>query len=158
MRRMRRKRILHQPLDRFLTDRAAQAIALAQQEAKALRHSLTGTEHLLLGLLRLDTGVGAQALSNLGINLRDVREQVEQFIGQGSQAPAGEIPFSPRAQQVLQASRQEAFELGHIHLGTEHILLGLIREGQGAAARVLAGLGVDLPTTRHQIIRVLHGH
>jgi ATP-dependent Clp protease ATP-binding subunit ClpA len=129
--------------ERF-TDRARRVIVLAQEEARLLNHNYIGTEHLLLGLLREGQGVGALALTSLGVSLEGVRAQVEEIIGQGQSAPSGHIPFTPRAKKVLELSLREALQLGHNYIGTEHILLGLIREGEGVAARVLVKLGTDL--------------
>jgi len=122
-----------------------------------LNHNYIGTEHLLLGLIHEGEGVAAKALESLGISLEAVRQQVEQVIGQGQQAPSGHIPFTPRAKKVLELSLREARQLGHDYIGTEHILLGLIREGEGVAAQVLVKLGGDLNRVRQQVIQVLHG-
>ena len=130
---------------------------LAQEEARMFSHNYIGTEHLLLGLIHEGEGVAAQALESLGISLEAVREQVEEVIGLGQQPPSGRIPFTPRAKKVLELARREAFQLGHRYIGTEHILLGMIREGEGVAAQVLAGLGADLNGVRQQVIRLLHG-
>ena len=143
--------------ERF-TDRARQAVELAHDEAMRLNHSYIGTEHLLLGLVREGEGVAAQALEALGISLDGVRQQVEQIIGEGQQAPPpGEIPYTPRAKKVLELSLREAKQLGHHYIGTEHLLLGLIREGHGVAAQVLTELGADLNRVRQQVIQLLHG-
>jgi ATP-dependent Clp protease ATP-binding subunit ClpC len=144
-------------MERF-TDRARRAVVLAQQEARRLDHNYIGTEHLLLGLIHEGDGVAARALESLGISLGAVRHQVEEVIGQGQQEPAQKIPFTPRAKKVLELSRREALAMGHNYVGTEHILLGLLREGGGVAAQVLVGLGVDLNGVRQQVIRLLHGH
>ena len=122
-----------------------------------LNHNYIGTEHLLLGLIHEGQGVAAKALESLGISLEAVRQQVEEIIGQGQQAPPGHIPFTPRAKKVLELSLREARQLGHDYIGTEHILLGLIREGEGVAAQVLVKLGGDLNRVRQQVIQVLHG-
>jgi ATP-dependent Clp protease ATP-binding subunit ClpC len=122
--------------ERF-TDRARQVVVLAQEEARMLNHGYIGTEHILLGLIREGEGVAARALESLGISLEAVRQQVEKIIGRGQQAPSGHIPFTPRAKKVLELSLREAKALGHNYIGTEHILLGLIREGGGVAAQVL---------------------
>ena len=144
--------------ERF-TDRARQAVELAHDEAMRLNHSYIGTEHLLLGLVREGEGVAAQALEALGISLDGVRQQVEQIIGEGQQAPPpGEIPYTPRAKKVLELSLREAKQLGHHYIGTEHLLLGLIREGHGVAAQVLTRLGADLNRVRQQVIQLLHGY
>jgi ClpA/ClpB-like protein/UvrB/UvrC motif-containing protein len=143
--------------ERF-TDRARRVIVLAQEEARMLSHNYIGTEHILLGLLHEGEGVAAKALESLGISLDAVRQQVEEIIGQGQQAPSGHIPFTPRAKKVLELTRREADQLGHNYIGTEHILLGLIREGDGVAAQVLVTLGADLNRVRRQVIQLLHGH
>jgi ATP-dependent Clp protease ATP-binding subunit ClpA len=142
--------------ERF-TDRARRVVVLAQEEARLLDHNYIGTEHILLGLIHEGDGVAAKALESLGISLASVREQVEEIIGRGNQAPSGHIPFTPRAKRVLELSLREALQLGHDYIGTEHILLGLIREGEGVAAQVLARLGADLNTVRQQVIQELHG-
>ena len=142
--------------DRF-TDRARRVIVLAQDEARMLNHNYIGTEHLLLGLIHEGEGVAAKALESLGISLEGVRNQVEEIIGQGQQAPSGHIPFTPRAKKVLELSLREALQLGHSYIGTEHILLGLIREGEGVAAQVLQKLGADLNRVRQQVIQLLSG-
>ena len=128
--------------ERF-TDRARRVVVLAQEEARMLNHNYIGTEHILLGLIHEGEGVAAKALESLGIYLEAVRSQVEEIIGQGQQAPSGHIPFTPRAKKVLELSLREALQLGHNYIGTEHILLGLIREGEGVAAQVLVKLGAD---------------
>ena len=143
--------------ERF-TDRARRVVVLAQEEARMLNHNYIGTEHILLGLIHEGEGVAAKALESLGISLDAVRQQVEEIIGQGQQAPSGHIPFTPRAKKVLELSLREALQLGHNYIGTEHILLGLIREGDGVAAQVLVRLGADLNRTRQRVIEVLHGH
>ena len=140
------------------SDRARQAVVQAQQEARRLDHNYIGTEHLLLGLIREGDGVAAKALESLGISLDAVRQQVEEMIGRGQQTLSGHIPFTPRAKRVLELSLREALQLGHKYIGTEHILLGLIREGEGVAAQVLVRLGCDLNRVRQQVIRLLHGH
>jgi ATP-dependent Clp protease ATP-binding subunit ClpC len=142
--------------ERF-TDRARQVVALAQDEARRLNHNYLGTEHLLLGLVREGDSVAAKALKSLGISLEAVRQEVEEIIGQGQQAPAGRIPFTPRAKKVLQLSQREALALGRNDIGTEHILLGLIREGEGVAAQVLLLLGADVHRVRQQVIQLLAG-
>jgi len=143
--------------ERF-TDRARRVVVLAQEEARMLNHNYIGTEHILLGLIHEGEGVAAKALESLGISLDAVRQQVEEIIGQGQQAPSGHIPFTPRAKKVLELSLREAQQLGHNYIGTEHILLGLIREGSGVAAQVLVKLGADLNRARQQVVRLLHGH
>ncbi len=143
--------------DRF-TDRARRVIVLAQDEARMLNHNYIGTEHLLLGLIHEGEGVAAKALESLGISLEAVREQVEEIIGQGQQAPTGHIPFTPRAKKVLEFSMREALQINHPYIGTEHILLGLIREGEGVAAQVLIKLGADLNRVRNQVLQLLSGY
>src|SRR6201747_1188736 len=142
--------------ERF-TDRARRVVVLAQEEARMLSHNYIGTEHILLGLIHEGEGVAAKALESLDISLEAVRAQVEEIIGQGQQAPSGHIPFTPRAKKVLELSLREALELGHSYIGTEHILLGLIREGEGVAAQVLQKLGADLNRVRQQVIQLLSG-
>src|SRR5215213_3981188 len=142
--------------ERF-TDRARRVVVLAQEEARMLSHNYIGTEHILLGLIHEGEGVAAEALESLGISLEAVRAQVEEIIGQGQQAPLGDIPFTPRAKKVLELSLREALRLGHNYIRTEHILLGLIREGEGVAAQVLVKLGADLNRVRQQVTRMLSG-
>ena len=142
--------------ERF-TDRARRVVVLAQEEAKMLNHNYIGTEHILLGLIHEGEGAAAKALESLGISLESVREQVQDIIGQGQQQPTGHIPFTPRAKKVLELSLREALQLGHNYIGTEHILLGLIREGEGVAAQVLVKLGADLNKVRQQVIQMLSG-
>jgi ATP-dependent Clp protease ATP-binding subunit ClpC len=139
--------------ERF-TDRARRVVVLAQEEARLLNHNYIGTEHLLLGLIREDQGVAARALASLGVGLDTVREQVEEIIGKGKRTPSGHIPFTPRSKKVLELSLREALDLGHDYIGTEHILLGLMREGEGVAAQVLVRLGCDLNRVRQQVIRL----
>ncbi len=143
--------------ERF-TDRARRVVVLAQEEARMLNHNYIGTEHILLGLIHEGEGVAAKALESLGISLEAVRQQVEEIIGQGQAAPTGHIPFTPRAKKVLELSLREALQLGHNYIGTEHILLGLIREGEGVAAQVLQKLGADLNRVRQQVIQLLSGY
>ena len=143
--------------ERF-TDRARRVVVLAQEEARMLNHNYIGTEHILLGLIHEGEGVAAKALESLSISLEGVRQQVEEIIGQGQQAPSGHIPFTPRAKKVLELSLREALQLGHNYIGTEHILLGLIREGEGVAAQVLVKLGADLNRVRQQVIQLLSGY
>ena len=143
--------------ERF-TDRARRVVVLAQEEARMLNHNYIGTEHILLGLIHEGEGVAAKALESLGISLEAVRRQVEEIIGQGQAAPTGHIPFTPRAKKVLELSLREALQLGHNYIGTEHILLGLIREGEGVAAQVLQKLGADLNRVRQQVIQLLSGY
>jgi ATP-dependent Clp protease ATP-binding subunit ClpC len=143
--------------ERF-TDRARRVVVLAQEEARMLNHDYIGTEHILLGLLREGEGVAAKALTSLGISLGAVRQAVEEIIGRGEQPPSesGHIPFTPRAKKVLEFSLREALQLGHDYIGTEHILLGLIREGNGVAAQVLVASGVDLNRARQRVIQLVH--
>jgi ATP-dependent Clp protease ATP-binding subunit ClpC len=143
--------------ERF-TDRARRVVVLAQEEARLLNHSYIGTEHILLGLIHEGEGVAAKALESLSISLEAVRSQVEEIIGQGGSSPSGHIPFTPRAKKVLELSLREALQLGHNYIGTEHILLGLIREGEGVAAQVLVKLGADLSRVRQQVIQLLSGY
>ena len=143
--------------ERF-TDRARRVVVLAQEEARMLHHNYIGTEHILLGLIGEGEGVAAKALESLGISLEAVRQEVEEIIGRGQQAPPGHIAFTPRAKKVLELALREAQQLGHNYVGTEHILLGLIREGEGVAAQVLVKLGADLERVRQQVIQLLHGH
>jgi ATP-dependent Clp protease ATP-binding subunit ClpC len=142
--------------ERF-TDRARRVVVLAQEEARMLNHNYIGTEHILLGLAHEGEGVAAKALEALDIHLEAVRQQVEQIIGKGQQAPSGHIPFTPRAKKVLELSLRESLQLGHDYIGTEHILLGLIREGDGVAAQVLVRLGADLNRVRAEVIKLVHG-
>src|SRR5579863_8245457 len=143
--------------ERF-TDRARRVVVLAQEEARMLNHNYIGTEHILLGLIHEGEGVAAKALESLGISLEAVRQQVEEIIGQGQQAPTGSPPFTPRAKKVLELSLREALQLGHKYIGTEHMLLGLVREGEGVAAQVLISLGADLAKVRQQVIQLLSGY
>ncbi len=142
--------------ERF-TDRARRVVVLAQEEARLLNHNYIGTEHILLGLLNEGEGIAAQALESLDIDLASVREEVVKIIGQGKQSPSGHIPFTPRAKKVLELSLREALQLGHNYIGTEHILLGLIREGEGVAAQVLQQLGAELQKVRQTVIQLLSG-
>src|SRR3982074_8038 len=143
--------------ERF-TDRARRVVVLAQEEARMLNHNYIGTEHILLGLIHEGEGGAAKSLESLGISLEGVRSQVEEIIGQGQQAPSGHIPFTPRAKKVLELSLREALQLGHNYIGTEHILLGLIREGEGVAAQGLVRLGADLNRVRQQVLQLLSGY
>jgi len=143
--------------ERF-TDRARRVVVLAQEEARMLNHNYIGTEHILLGLIHEGEGVAAKALESMNISLEAVRNQVTEIIGRGQTAPAGHIPFTPRAKKVLELSLREALQLGHNYIGTEHILLGLIREGEGVAAQVLQKLGADLNRVRQQVIQLLSGY
>jgi ATP-dependent Clp protease ATP-binding subunit ClpC len=143
--------------ERF-TDEARRVVVLAQDEARMLNHNYIGTEHILLGLIHEGEGVAAKALYSLSIDLDAVRQQVEEIIGQGTPAPTGHIPFTPRAKKVLELSLREALQLGHNYIGTEHILLGLIREGEGVAAQVLQKLGADLNRVRQTVVQLLSGY
>ena len=143
--------------ERF-TDRARRVIVLAQEEARALQHNYIGTEHLLLGLIREGEGVAAKALEAKGVTLEDTRKQVEEMIGKGNAAPNGHIPFTPHAKQVLELSLREALQLGHSYIGTEHILLGLIREGEGVGTQVLIKMDVDLGELRSTTIDMIRGN
>ena len=143
--------------ERF-TDRARRVLVLAQEEARLLNHSFIGTEHILLGLIHEGEGLAAKALEALGISLEAVREKVEETIGPAGSAPTGSPPFTPRAKKVLELSLREALQLGHNYIGTEHMLLGLVREGEGVAAQVLQSLGADLPRVRQQVIQLLSGY
>ena len=142
--------------ERF-TDRARRVLTFAQEEARLLNHSFIGTEHILLGLIREGEGVGAKALQSLGISLQAVRDKVEETIGTAGTVPSGSPPFTPRAKKVLELSLREALQLNHSYIGTEHILLGLVREGEGVAATVLVSLGADLPRIRQEVNDLLSG-
>ena len=142
--------------ERF-TDRARRVVVLAQEEARLLNHNYIGTEHILLGLVHEGEGVAARALTSLDISLEAVRAQVNAIIGRGGQAPSGHIPFTPRAKKVLELSLRESMQLGHNYIGTEHVLLGLIREGEGVAAQVLVNLGADLSVVRQRVVKLLSG-
>jgi ATP-dependent Clp protease ATP-binding subunit ClpA len=140
--------------ERF-TDRARRVVVLAQEEARMLNHNYIGTEHILLGLIHEGEGVAAKALEAMEVSLTEVRTLVEEIIGSGQAAPMGHIPFTPRAKKVLELSLRESLQLGHTYIGTEHILLGLVREGEGVAAQVLVKLGADLDRVRQQVLGVL---
>jgi ATP-dependent Clp protease ATP-binding subunit ClpA len=142
--------------ERF-TDRARRVVVLAQEEARLLNHDYIGTEHILLGLIHEGDGVAATTLESLGIKLDSVRSQIEEIVGHGKSPPTGHIPFTPRAKRVLELSLRESLELGHRYIGTEHILLGLIREGDGVAAQVLHKLGADLDRVREQVLALMGG-
>src|SRR5215212_5758350 len=142
--------------ERF-TERARKVVVLAQEEARHFNHNYIGTEHLLLGLLREDEGVAARALSSLNVTLDEVREQVESIVGYGEEGTGGQAPFTPRSKKVLELALREALQLGHNYIGTEHILLGLVRESEGVAARVLSNLGVDPDKVRREVVRMLGG-
>jgi hypothetical protein len=143
--------------ERF-TDRARRVVVLAQEEARHLNHNYIGTEHILLGLIHEGDGVAARSLEALDISLEAVRTQVQEIVGHGDEAPTGHIPFTPRAKKVLELSLREAMSLGHNYIGTEHILLGLIREGGGVAAQVLVKEGGSLDRVRQQVIQLLAGY
>jgi hypothetical protein len=142
--------------ERF-TDKARRVVVLAQEEARLLDHGHIGTEHILLGLVHEGEGVGARALQALDVSLEDVRAKVLEIVPQGEDPPTGHIPFTPRAKKVLELSLREALQLGHNYIGTEHILLGLVREGDGVGAQVLASVGADLPRVREQVVQLLAG-
>jgi ATP-dependent Clp protease ATP-binding subunit ClpC len=142
--------------ERF-TEAARLVVVFAQDEARALRHNYIGTEHILLGLLRQQESLAAEVLASLGVEFGEVREQVGRIIGQGGEVTAGQIPFTPRAKRVLEVSLKEARELGHNYIGTEHLLLGLARENEGVAARILLDDGVDANTIRGAVLEVLGG-
>src|SRR5439155_19830628 len=154
---MRVRRAARIMFERF-TGRARQVVALAGEEARILNHGWIGTEHILLGLIHEGDGYAARTLESLGISLDAVRQQVEEIIGRGQQAPSGHIPFTPRAKKVLALSLREALQLGHGYIGTEHILLGLVREGEGVAAQVLQQLGADLDRVRRTVTQLLQGY
>ena len=139
------------------TDRARRVVVLAQEEARMLNHDYIGTEHILLGLIQEGGGVAARALESLGISLDAVRQQVEGVIGRGQQVPPGHIPFTPQAKKVLELSLREAMQLGHNYIGTEHLLLGILHEGDSVAAQVLVQLGGDQHRVRQQVLQLLHG-
>jgi ATP-dependent Clp protease ATP-binding subunit ClpC len=143
--------------ERF-TDRARRVVVLAQEEARLLDHNYIGTEHVLLGLVHEGEGVAATALQQLGIDLQSVRIAVEEIIGRGGTAPEGHVPFTPRAKKVLELALREAMQLGHNYIGTEHILLGLLREGEGVGAQVLVRFGADLAQVRTTVVALLAGY
>lgn len=157
--RIKRATMRRQPKGMFqrFTDRSRRAVILAQEEARLLRHSYLGTEHLLLGLIHEGEGVAAKALASLGISRSDVRGQVEEIIGHGRNPVTGPIPFTPRTKKVLELSLREALPLGHHYIGTEHLLLALLREGQGVAAQVLTRLGTDHAQVRERVLGLLTG-
>src|SRR5438128_3388442 len=142
--------------ERF-TERARQVVVLAQDEARALRHNYIGTEHLLLGLIREEEGLAARVLGSLQVTLDDAREQVARIVGPGDEVTSGQMPLTPRAKKVLELSLREALSLGHNYIGTEHILLGLVRENEGVAARILLDFDADAEMVRNTIIRMLSG-
>jgi ATP-dependent Clp protease ATP-binding subunit ClpC len=143
--------------ERF-TDRARRVIVLAQEEARMLNHNYIGTEHVLLGLIHEGEGIAARALGSLGISLDSVRDEITEIIGQGQSVPAGHIPFTPRAKKVLELSLRESIELGHNYIGTEHLLLGLLAEGEGVGAQVLAKMGATLTSVRSEVLKLLEGY
>ena len=142
--------------ERF-TERARQVVVLAQDEARALKHNYIGTEHILLGLLREEEGLAARVLESLDITVERVRSQVVRIVGSGEEVTSGQIPFTPRAKKVLELALREALSLGHNYIGTEHILLGLVRENEGVAARILLDFDADAEKIRNEIIRMLSG-
>ena len=142
--------------ERF-TERARQVVVFAQSEAQALKHNYLGTEHLLLGLLREEEGLAARVLESFDVTVEEVRAQVARIIGQGEEAAAGQIPFTPRAKRVLELALREAVDMNHNYIGTEHVLLGLVREGEGVAVQILADLGADAEALRSEVIRTLSG-
>src|SRR6266516_8171107 len=151
------RRVEGRVFERF-TERARQVVVLAQDEARALKHNYIGTEHLLLGLLREEEGLAARVLESLEITAEGVRSEVAMIIGQGEdEAAAGQIPFTPRAKKVLELGLREAQSLGHAYIGTEHILLGLVRENDGVAARILLDLDADAEKIRNELIGMLSG-
>jgi ATP-dependent Clp protease ATP-binding subunit ClpA len=143
--------------ERF-TDRARRVVVLSQEEARKLNHNYIGTEHLLLGLVHEGEGVAAKALESLGVDLTSVRDRVKEIIGQGGSPASGHIPFTPRAKKVMELSLREALQLGHNYIGTEHILLALIREGEGVGAQVLQDSGAELNRVRQQVLQLLSGY
>jgi ATP-dependent Clp protease ATP-binding subunit ClpC len=142
--------------ERF-TERARQVVVLAQDEARALRHDYIGTEHLLLGLLREEEGLGARVLGQLGIEIDAVRAVVRRRVGEGEHATAGQIPFTPHAKETLELSLREALSLGHKYIGTEHVLLGFVRQGEGVGVEILQQLGASPTIVREEVIRMLSG-
>jgi ATP-dependent Clp protease ATP-binding subunit ClpC len=142
--------------ERF-TERARQVVVLAQDEARALKHGYIGTEHILLGLLREEEGLAARVLASLDVSVDSVRAQVARIVGQGDAVPAGQIPFTPRTKKVLELALREARALGHKYIGTEHVLLGLVREGEGVAMRVLLEVGADADSIRGRVLNALSG-
>src|SRR3989454_4422714 len=146
------------PVFERFSDRARRVVVLAQEEARMFKHNYIGTEHILLGLSHEGEGVAAKALEAVGVSLEAVRSQVEAIIGRGQSEPRGHIPFTPRAKKVLEMSLRESLQLGHNYIGTEHLLLGLIREGEGVGAQVLQKLGADLNRVRQQVDQLLHGY
>jgi len=143
--------------ERF-TDRARRVVVLAQEEARMLDHNYIGTEHMLLGLIHEGEGVAAKALRALDVDLDTLRREVEALVGRGQQPQRGHIPFTPQAKKALELALRESVQLGHDYIGTEHLLLGLVREGEGPAAQVLEQRGIELNTVRQEVLRQLHGH
>ena len=139
------------------TERARQVVVLAQEEARILKHNYIGTEHILLGLLREEEGLAARVLESLDITVERVRAQVVRIVGSGEEVTSGQIPFTPRAKKVLELALREALSLGHNYIGTEHILLGLVRENEGVAARILLDFDADSEKIRNEVIRMLSG-
>src|SRR5437867_4715984 len=150
------RRVEGRVFERF-TERARQVVVLAQDEARALKHNYIGTEHILLGLLREEEGLAARVLESLDITVEEVRAQVARIVGQGDEVTTGQIPFTPRAKKVLELALREALSLGHNYIGTEHILLGLVRENEGVAARILLDFDADAEKIRNEVIRMLSG-
>ena len=142
--------------ERF-TDRARRVVVLAQEEARMLNHNYIGTEHFLLGLIHEGEGVACTALTSLGVSLEEARRRVEEIVGDGKEVATGHIPFTPRAKKVLELAQREGLQLGHHYIGTEHLLLGLIREGEGVGAQVLTSLGVSLDDARRAVVETLTG-
>jgi len=140
--------------ERF-TERARQAVVQGQAEARGFKHNYIGTEHILLGLLCVEEGLAAEVLASLGVSLEDVRQRVSAIVGEGEDVPSGQIPFTPRAKKVLELALREALSLGHNYIGTEHILLGLVRENEGVAVRILLDLGVDADQAREEVVKAL---
>jgi ATP-dependent Clp protease ATP-binding subunit ClpC len=142
--------------ERF-TDRARQVVVLAQDEARALKHNYIGTEHLLLGLLREEQGIAARVLGSLGVRVEEVRDEVARIVGRGEEVTSAQVPFTPRGKKVLELALREALRLGHNRVGTEHLLLGLVEEGEGVAARILFDFDADADTVRDRVMRHLSG-
>jgi dihydroneopterin aldolase len=156
LRRRFERRRLESMFERF-TERARKVVVLAQEEARHFNHNYIGTEHLLLGLLREDEGIAARVLSDLGVNVDEARERVASIVGYGSEDPGPQAPFTPRSKKVLELALREAMHLEHNYIGTEHILLGLVRESEGVAARALSDLGVSPDDVRRELVRMLPG-
>ena len=142
--------------ERF-TERARQVVVLAQEEARTLKHNYIGTEHILLGLLREEEGLAARVLESLDITVERVRAQVVRIVGSGEEVTSGQIPFTPRAKKVLELALREALSLGHNYIGTEHVLLGMVRENEGVATRIMLDFGADAERIRNEVIRMLAG-